>query len=170
MIMSILNKIKDFLELLDSSSNDLDLDELKFILSEAYTTTRQGLEMSNDAMKYKPLKRDFDEIKTNYQVAKSQLDQSKTKIQSLEKEISTLTPLLEKIKNELKGKVSLNNYSKEKMINIMGKINTCNIVELIDLKIDIEDDFNTEWDDSPKSFKAEDTKKFIDFSPFKFGV
>lgn len=167
--MDILSQIQAFLEKLDSKSTELDFDNLRSLLSEAYQVTSQGLKLSNDAHKYSGLKKEFDEIKAAHTAVNEKFQSASEKNSLLESSIEALEPVVESLRNDLQAKVSvINRYNSDKKTRLINNIISCSVSDLVILKSDIESDFEYDWKENEPQV-LESKSQFMDFTPYKIG-
>jgi len=162
--MDILTKLQNLIDSLDNSPDEIDLGNLRTILAEAYQVTRQGLNLSNDANRYKPLKKNYDVLVSNHETNLTKLDTSNEKLKLAENQIEILTPLIKNLKLSLIGKITLlNDYSPEMKVKLIDDIKNGDIEKLVESKLKIENDFETKWKPG-KKIKDEKHLKFINTS------
>ena len=148
--MNILKQISNKIEKLKSHPEDVDIDFIVSLLSEAYSVAMDGLNRSNKAEKYNVLE-------TQYNDTSSELSTIKLKLSTLKKEslinkdfVDCLKPLYEKLNNQMIGKIKLiESYSIEYKESIIKLLNNNDPLKFIELYDKVMQDFNNEWKKKP---------------------
>lgn len=161
--MNVLNEITTFLDSINDNPGDIDLNQVKTILTISYEVAHDGLKRSQDAAEFSKLKPIYEELKTEYDSLVVEHSKFKVMNEKLNEDISKFSNLLDTLKDALKGKVHLiPTYSQELKDQYLEDIDSSSITRFISLNKIIENDFANTWKENEEVVIDNSNLVFVD--------
>lgn len=169
--MELLSEIRRQIDLLSVKPEEIDVDETRTILSEAYEVARDGLERSQHADLYLQTKTRLEEIESERDNLNEALQETAAKLNAAEKKLEAFAGVLVELRREVGGQVALvKSYSANDREKLQNQAAECTISELLLLRSMVREAFNREWDTARDRIPLEKSEKIIEFKNFKTGA
>lgn len=169
--MELLTELRNHIDLLGAKPGEVDIDETRRILSEAYSVALDGLNRSQDADRYRKLKPKVQEIETQRARLEASLSETATKLSAAEKQLEAFAGVLAEMRKESIGQVTLiNRYSEERKEQLKADIESADVSGVLSLRSGIREDFNSEWSSQEPKIKLRKGEEVINIRHFKTGA